>query len=220
MKFRKRVLIISDFFEPITNGIARHVNILAENLSRDIDSIVVTSGASGKGKIIKRNGVKIYFLPSITLKKIYPLALASQRKIEQIIRAEKIDICHCHAFPSFIGRNAYKASEKMNIPFVLADHGQDEHVLYNLKVASLLFRKILKRRYRKLIRKSHAVISVSRKRCSDFKDFAQKVYHIPNFTTCFHFKNIEKPRDGRKRILFVGRLAPEKNIGSLIINCG
>lgn len=174
--------------------------------------------------------MKVYRFPSIRLpkseKKFY-MGFASVRKLKRIFKEEKIDIVHTIlVIPLEVA--SLKAAKSLGIKTVVHCHTQPENVFVN--IPKFLGREILSKIFTKYILwvngKADALIYPT--------EFAKKLFpkmahyiktavisngvdtsKFAKTDTIKLFKKFNLPK-GRKNILFVGRLHPEKNIHTIL----
>lgn len=192
--------------------------------------IFITSKSPGNNKIEYFNDFKTYRFFSVLLPKtegqLY-LSFPSTTQIKNILIQEKIDIVHI-MIPTPSSISALRAARSLGINVVASSHTQPENLFlhlpkyFPLEKMNNLFYKYMNRIYKN----AEFVICPSK--------FAEKTLkkHNPNLNTCIisngadttKFKIVKSddlikkfliPKKSKKMI-FVGRLHPEKNIETLI----
>jgi len=192
--------------------------------------IFIAAKYPGRPNIDYCNNMKIYRFKSILLPKTekqFYISFPTKKQIEKLIIDEKIDILHI-MIPTPAAISSIRAAKKLNIPIIAHSHTQPENIFLHLpkkiqseKINNLCYKyliwiyknakiticpskfseKLLKKHNKKL---KTVVVSNG----VDLKKF--KKISIKNF--------IKKYGISKKdiRILFVGRLHPEKNVETLI----
>jgi len=174
--------------------------------------------------------IKVYRFFSILLpntEKQFYIALPTKEKIKNIFVKEKIDILHI-MLPTPAAIPAIKAAKDLNVKIVAHSHTQPENMLLTLPKLLRIMRldKLFYKYMIWIYKKADVVICPS--------NFAEKLLKshnkdlrttiISNGVDILKFKKIN-PKSflekynmdkARKRILFVGRLHPEKSVNTLI----
>jgi len=227
-----RIAIVCDSVTSYGGGSSVSTLRFSELLSKKGHHIVLFSSKSPKEKKIDfYKGIKVYRFPSFLMIKsretVY-FSLPFRKKIKMIFEKEKIDILHC-MLPTFISAAAIKAARELGIPVVFHSHTQPESwIIYFPK----FFQKesIVKIGYRYIIsqyKKADLVICPTKfgERLIKHYGLKKRTEAISNGINLKKFKKIKNPNKysakfalspESKKLLFVGRLDPDKN-ASLII---
>ena len=182
-------------------------------------------------KIDYYKGIKTYRFSGIKVPKtggdLY-LGFSTKKEMEKILLDEKIDILHVMV-PTPLGISAVNAAKELGIKVIAHSHTQPENIILNLPkfiVSVLMLEKIF---YKFLIwfyKKAYLVICPSKLAERLLKEYYpdMKTVIISNGVDLSKFKKEKVSKkflekyglNGKKIILYVGRLSPEKNIPVLI----
>lgn len=178
------------------------------------------------------NGMKVYRFKGIMVPKTessFFISFPDEKSIEEVFIAEKIDVVHV-LLPTPLATTSIKVAQKLNIKIVSHSHAQPENVLIHLpQMLSFIhkpFRDFLYGYLAKLYKRTDVIVyptEFARKLFSGFmmgnrsvvvsngvnRDIFKKVTPEPFFT------KFNLP-EGKTRILYVGRLHPEKNLETLV----
>lgn len=196
--------------------------------------IIISSKPPNSPALDEHNGMKIYRLHSFPIqnnnKTIY-FAYPNSKKINEILKQEKINLLH-FMIPTPLSRSAINAAKDLGIKIIAHSHTQPENIEpyfprifkktgINKYLLNLLYKYIVK-----TYDKADAVICPSKfsEALLKSKNLKSKTYVISNGIDTYKFKrqnakkyNARFNLSGKtKKILFVGRLDPEKNISVLI----
>ncbi len=128
----QRVLIVSYEYPPLGGGGGVIIEGLAEELARQIDVTVLTSGRAGLPESEKRDRLEIVRVPVwmrnaeataslVSMLSFYPLSL---RRGAELLRSRRFDLVHSSfAVPS--GPSGLRLARRAGIPHVLTVHGGD-----------------------------------------------------------------------------------------------
>ena len=175
------------------------------------------------------NGIPVYRFSSLLLPKtegrMY-ISFPTTAKIQKIFKEEKIDVVHI-MLPTPSAIACVKAAKLLKIPIVIHSHAQPENLFLHLP--KIFFREILNRLFYKylfwLYKKGDVIVYPS--------VFAQKIFpKIGNMRTMVVSNGVDMRKfrgvDTRKfyekfglsretkKVLFVGRLHPEKMVDTFI----
>ena len=226
-----RVAIICD---SVTSAIAgsfvstiRFAKILSK---RGNHIILISSRLPNTKKIDFFEGIKIYNLPAILIPKTdkkISIAISSSRTIKKILEEEKIEVIHT-MLPTPLSIAAMKAAKKLKLGIVAHAHSQPDNLTIFLpkwmqKKVNIWGYKYINWNYNK----SDVVACPSpfSERLMKSYGLKRKTEVVSNGVDTKIFKKIKvsisflkkfKVSKKSKKILFVGRLEPEKNIGLLI----
>lgn len=229
------IAIVCDAINNFTAGsfvsALRFSSILSENGHK---VIIISSRYPNTQAFEKYNGMKIYRLPSFpipkTNKRLY-IAYPNPKKVKQILKKEKIDLVH-FMIPTPLAIASVIAAKKLGIKIVGHSHTQPENWI---PYFPFLFRKIradkglIDLSYRYILgiyNKAEIIICPSKfsEEILKSRRLKTKTQVISNGVNRnkFSIQNVKKSykkfglSEKTKKILFVGRLDPEKNIPLLI----
>lgn len=139
-----KILIASDLYWPIINGVSTFSRNLAKGLAADgHEVIVVAPSQTGKKHIEVDGNYKIYRTNTITFPfyQNYKIALYPYREVKKIIDEFKPDIIHIQML-LMIGQAVMKYGNKKKIPIVSTNHIMPENLMDNLKMLAPVSRPI------------------------------------------------------------------------------
>ena len=120
------ILLISDFFCPKVGGVEVHIYQLAVSLIRLGCKVTVLTHhrKNRQGVKIMGNGIKVYFIPLITLydDTSMPILYGSLKRIREICYLEKIDIFHCHQSASILALEGVFHGKMLGKNIIFTDH--------------------------------------------------------------------------------------------------
>jgi len=204
------------------------IDLLARALiKRGHDLHVITPSDAGDGGLIDWHGVAVHrirYAPQrlerlahrgtmveaarspIGALTLLSLVRSLRRSIEALVKTEGLDVVHAHWWvPS--GVAAWRASEKIPVPYVVTVHGTDARLLGRIPGASWLGRRVLGR--------AAASTAVSKfladRVCTEVGDITITVQPMPTDTSGFVL-----PSHGGGGVVTIGRLSAQKRIGDLI----
>ncbi|MFA5259146.1 MAG: glycosyltransferase [Candidatus Pacearchaeota archaeon] len=203
----------------------------AELLSKRGHKIIFISAKSPKRpKIDSYKGIKIYRLFSFFIPKtqgpVY-ISLPRRKQIKKILEMEKIDILHViMPFPASI--QAIRAAKQLKIKVVAHSHTQPENIFYH--VPTIAGKEKLNHYFYKYLlwiyKKAEIVICPSKfaEKLLKKRDSTINTTIISNGVDISKFKKLSPASFLKKynlnekeiRLLFIGRLHPEKNVKVLI----
>ena len=220
-----KILITSDWYYPVVNGVVRSILNLKSYLeSRGHDVRVLT--LSNSTESYKKD--KVYYIGSLGAGKIYPEARISatlRSKCIEEIKEWKPDIVHSQCeFSTFM--MASKIAKKVSCPIVHTYHTIYEDYTHYFSPSKKMGRKMISVFSKAIAGKVDTLIAPSRKTMEILKSYEideEKIKIIPTgIKIPENLMKKDKLRDyygydkNDKIILYLGRLAEEKNIEELI----
>ena len=232
MKRKLNIAMICDSVTSVTGGSFASTLRFSDLLSKKGHKIIIISSSQkGKPAIDYHNKIKIYRLPSLIIpktdKKLY-LSIPSKKKIKQIIQEEKIDIVHV-TMPFPQSSRAIKAARHLSVPVITHSHVQSENweVYLPTKLRTSLVNKVFNKILVSFHNKADKIICPSKfsERLLQKNGINKPTVVISNGVNTLKFKKVPFSKadlkkhnlsETSKKVLFVGRLDPEKNIEVLI----
>jgi 1,2-diacylglycerol 3-alpha-glucosyltransferase len=224
-----RVLITTDTFLPIINGVTTSINNLYKELKNSGHEVkILTLSETGKEKMVG----DIYYLRSISIK-IYPDARIKvpfhNKLINEIIEWEP-EVVHSQTEFSTMLAAKY-VSSKLNIPHIHTYHTMYEDYLGYLPGGKIISKNTAAKAIKMLLKSVDAIIAPTEKTKNVLLSYGlhNDMYIIP---TGIDLKKFQKhiTLDEKKKIIsklglnygdkiitYVGRTAKEKNIDEIII---
>lgn len=224
MKRCLKIGIFTDVYKPVVNGVVTSIENLFNSLL-ELNHNIYIFAPEYPGYTDEDNN--IYRFKSINLwsKVNYPLGLPYSRRIFKIINSLDLDLIHCH-HPFLMGRAGQYIARKLNIPLVATLHTQYEEYVHYVPFNKYIVRSMTLWALKNFSNKCDALIipAESRKKQLQKYGISSRIKVIPNCIEpkIFDKLNGKKIKDRysispeEKVLIFVGRLAREKNIEFLI----
>ncbi len=230
-----KILITSDWYYPTVNGVVRSVLNLRKGLMEAGHEVKVLTLVQKKGQFTEEEEEVtkgVYFVPSISAERIYPQARIMKgydsKAVQEIIQW-KPDIIHsqCEFSTFFL---AERISSKLEIPIVHTYHTVYEDYTHYFSPSKKLGRHMVIGMTKVLMGRVEAVVAPSAKVTEMLKEYGVKcpLYTIPSgIDTGKYQATVSKERIAALKqkytipqdapvLVFVGRLAKEKNVPELI----
>ena len=226
------IAIVHDNLTHLIDGSIISTLRFAEYLKKQGHKLIFISGKppNNKKDIDVYNGIKTYRFVSLPLPKAHNkflLAFPSVKKLKEIFSKEKIDLVHV-MIPCPSTSVAIKAAKSLGIKVIAHSHSQPENLFLYLP-KPLRKKRIINLYYRYILwtyRKADLTICPSKFSESILKEWepSLKTVVISNGVNLSRFKKLHKNKfltkykisKKHKRILYVGRIDPEKCIDTLI----
>ncbi len=229
-----RVLIASDLYPPVINGVATFSHNLAHGLSAaGHEVIVIAPSQTGKQYSEQSGGVTVHRVRSV----VFPfyqnirICIAPQLEVRNIIKEFRPDIIHSQMVLG-IGQATTMIGRRYGIPIVSTSHAMPENLMDNLKNLSAFSRPInymladIGRRYHS---KSDIVTSPTQSGIDSLSRFTSKVtvpievisngidlkaYRSGSVSkSLYHTYNLPT---NKPIITYIGRLDAEKHVWVLL----
>lgn len=227
-----RIAMFSDTFPPEINGVATSCYNLMKTLENSGHEVisVTTNPFSNQFSYIDH----IIRIPGLEMKKLYGYRAAGfySPKAMEILRAFRPDICHIQ-HDAGIGQFGYIVAKRLNVPSVTTFHtAYEDYTHYATKGYFDRFAKNAVRVYFRFIsRRADELVTPSEKTKEYMRSIGVDKYIsvVPTGIdfSAFYRKNIPEEKlieareklnlpKGKKVLLFLGRVAPEKSIDVLL----
>lgn len=229
-----KILITSDLYPPVINGVATFSYNLAHGLAAAGHQVVVVAPSqTGKRSVEKDGHITIHRVRSV----IFPfyqnirISVTPQREMRRIINDFKPDIIH-NQMPLGIGQAATMLGRHGDIPIISTSHAMPQNLMDNLQKLSAFSRPInymLADFGRRFHGKSDAVTSPTKSGLHGFERFVSKIstplYIISNGVNLQSFtpgtpknsiyRKYKLPKN-KQIITYLGRLDAEKHVWVLL----
>lgn len=220
-----KILITSDWYHPVVNGVVRSILNLKSYLEdRGFDVKVLT--LSNSTESYKKENV--YYIGSLGAGKIYPDARISatlRNKFIEEIKDWKPDIVHSQCeFSTFM--MATKIAKKASCPIIHTYHTIYEDYTHYFSPSKKVGKKVISVFSKAIADRTDYIIAPSKKTLEILKSYDiedEKIKIIPtgiempeNLSDKYKLRDYYGFDKSDKIILYLGRLAEEKNIEELI----
>lgn len=218
-----KIAIFSDTFSPQINGVTKNLDKLIEYLTmKEIDYMVFAPETPGEKEVVyEKNIQRLLSLPFV----LYPelrISLPNYIKIRNQLKDFNPDIIHL-VTPFNIGLSGFKYARRNNIPFVSSYHTNFDQYLdyYNLQ----LLEKPVWSYLRWFHNQSFINFCPSQSTMEDLKekgfinlDVWKRGIDTNQFSPDYRDEDLRRKYNLNDKIvlLYVGRVAPEKNLKLLI----
>lgn len=229
-----KILITSDLYPPVINGVSTFSQNLARGLSAAGHEVVVAAPSQDGRRSIETDGdITIHRLRAVVFRfyQNVRICVAPQLEIRNIIQDFQPDVIH-NQMPLAIGQAGTMLGRRQDVPIVSTSHAMPENLMDNLKNLSAVskpFNYMLADFGRRYHSKSDAVTSPTKSGIEGFAKFASKLeaplYVISNGINLDEYspgkpdsKIYEKyglPTD-KPIITYLGRLDAEKHVWVLL----
>lgn len=225
-----KVLITTDWYDPVVNGVVTSVHTLMEELKKRGNEVRVLTLSRNRHSYIEGN---VYYAGSADAGRIYPEARfrlpIPGRYVQELIEWEP-DVIHsqCEFSTFFLAR---KIARELSIPIIHTYHTIYEDYTHYFSPKKTWGRNVVRKVTRRLSRQVSGMIVPSEKirRLLESYQVECPLWVIPSGIDLSRFSIDETDlyrEDVRKRyglsskktvLLYVGRLAKEKNIEELLL---
>src|SRR5713101_2734826 len=228
-----KICDLTQFYSPVSGGVKRYlhekIDYIDRHASRD-EHVLIVPGAKTKVKASGRSHVYTIRSPLVSRTAQYR-ALLNLRAVEEILERERPDVIES-TDPYQLGWKALKVGRALRVPVVGFYHSHFPEA-YVRKSATFLGRtatrrmmKLSRAYVRKLYNQHAATVVASERLARVLRDWGVRnvrVLHLGVNIETFHpdKSNAEATRESlgvdsnRKLLLYVGRLAKEKNTAKL-----
>jgi len=228
-----KILIASETYPPQINGAAKFTQQLAVGLAKNGHQVrLIAPGVKFQDEIEEKDGVKIFRMKSILVKKIHPYfrsvaPLNLGKKINKIFNDFKPDIIHIQNH-FILGKICLKIAKKRNVPIVGTNHFMPDNLLeYVPKLIAQKTANIMWKDFLKVYNQLNCVTapSLAAKALVEKVGLKNKVVVISNGIDLNKFKPIEIRDENFDKFgldkntpifIFVGRLEKDKNIDLIL----
>ncbi|NTW62040.1 glycosyltransferase family 4 protein [Candidatus Saccharibacteria bacterium] len=229
-----KILIASDLYWPVLNGVSTFARSLAQGLaSRGHEVLVIAPSQTGRKYRETDGNYTIARTATVVFPfyQNYRISLYPNMEVKKIIKEFKPDVVHIQGF-LMVCQAVMKYSQKYDIPIVSTNHAMPENLMDNLKMLAPISRPI-NYAMKKYIARYHLktdYFTIPKQSAIDIFDLSQNKMKIPveavsNGIDLSHFSvgvpdklviaKFNLPTD-RPIIDFVGRVDAEKHISVLV----
>ena len=139
-----RIIIASDLYWPVINGVSTFARTLAKGLAdRGHEVLVIAPSQNGKKHKEHDGNYTIARTATVVFPfyQNYRISLYPYSEVKKIIKDFKPDVMHTQSF-LMIGQAVVKYGQKYGIPVVSTNHAMPENLMDNLKLLAPVSRPI------------------------------------------------------------------------------
>lgn len=220
-----KIGFFSNSYHPMVSGVVKAIDFMRLGLKElGHETYVITAGYPG----FKECDPCVIRYPSIALGPAakFPLAIPFQPALDKKIQNLNLDLVHTQ-HPFLLGETGARLAHKQKIPLVFTFHTRyDDYLHYTpFGIPQFISKSFIKNKILHFLKKSDAIIAPtpSIKELILQYGIQDKCQVIPNAISLSQFQKkdgksvLEKYHlEGRKVSVFIGRLAPEKNLSFLL----
>ena len=215
-----RVGMFANSYLPVVNGVVRSIMLYRQGLLNDCHFVGVFAPDA---RDYEDEQPFIFRYPAIPLpthlKLSFPVVAAPH--ITWMVPRLKLDIIHAH-HPVIVGAEAARFSEELDIPLVFTFHTMyHEYTHYFLGMDNELVKQVVRRSVRDFANRADHIIAPSPAVVDLLPEYGieKPVDILPTPVDLDQFKPRSKPLlddPNRVRLIYVGRVAKEKNLDFLL----
>jgi len=220
-----RIAVFTDSYLPQINGVVTQIKNTSEELvKRGHEILIVAPSHNKKFKETNGNGLKVVYLPSLTLPTYsdYKITFPTSSRVKKELKEFKPDVIHVHT-PFSIGWMGVRYGKRYKIPVIGTYHTLIPEFMMYLPlpiIKETQFAKQTAWKYTNLFYNRCNVIttpSVSMKKELE-KNGAKKTIALPNAINFKQFNKVKKKnyKTKKPKLIYFGRIGLEKNIEVLV----
>jgi len=225
-----KIGIFTECYKPTVNGVVSSIETFREQLEKQGYQFFIFAPQHKYAQPQKN----VFRVPSFTWPTVrdYPIGLPYFSHLENVVSSLKLDLVHCqHIF--LMGSYGQSLAKKLSLPCVYTYHTVLTEYVHYLPIKSLwgLAKKFLIKRAKNFCNQSDRIIVPSRPIASLLKSYGvtTPIVVIPTGIDLRKFRKLSRKERSilltkfkipyeKEILLFVGRLAQEKNL-DFLINC-
>lgn len=221
------IAIFTNAYKPIISGVVNCIDLMRKFLEKKGHGVYIFAPYF-HGYTDPENE-KVFRYPSLNLtnKVKFPVPIPFYPKAEKFLSETKIDVIHCH-HPFILGDEGAKWAAKLNVPLFFTFHTQYEMYSHYIPLPQDFVKSASKTLVSAYTKKCSVIITpgtaIEELLKRDYNITNQKIAYMRNSIDLDAFKNPNKTRirkmhsidDDEKLLIYVGRMAEEKNIPFLI----
>ena len=215
-----RVGMFANSYLPVINGVVRSMMLYRQGLMNDCHFVGIFAPDA---KDYEDDQPFVFRYPAIPLptKLRYSFPVVAAPHITWLLPRLKLDVVHAH-HPIIVGAEAARFSEELDIPLVFTFHTMyHEYTHYFLGMDNELVKQIVRKSVRDFANRADHIIAPSPAVVDLLPDYGinKPVEILPTPVDIDQFKPRPKPlldNPDRIRLIYVGRVAKEKNLDFLL----
>lgn len=221
-----RIAIFTNAYKPIASGVVNTIDFIVNALREKGNDVCIFAPGF---KDYKDADERVYRYRSVNLTRDvkFPIAIPFSFKIGKILDQFKPDIIHVHQ-PFVLGDAAYYYSRKFNIPIVFTLHTQYEMYSHYVPLPPDIVKYLCRHIVKRFAEKTDLVTTPAESIAGLLRNYGvqNRIKVIPNAIDIDSYREISRDSINdmkdelglgkNKVILYVGRIAPEKNLELLV----
>ena len=216
------IAIFTNAYKPIISGVVNCIDLMRKNLQKKGHNVYIFAPNFQDYEDPKDENVFRYPSLNLTNKVKYPIPLPFYPKAEKFLSENQIDIIHCH-HPFILGEEGAKWATKLNVPLFFTFHTQYEMYSHYIPLPQDFVKSVSKSVVFSFTKKCSVIITPGTAIVDLIKNdygITQNVIYMKNSIDLDDFQNPNRElirkkyeiKDDEKLLIYVGRMAPEKNI--------
>ncbi len=221
-----KVAIFTNAYKPISSGVVNTIEFIKNALEKRGHEVYIFAPAFYDYRDSEKNIFR-YRSVDLTRKVKFPIAIPFSPEADQIIEEFKPDIIHAH-HPFVLGKAACRYARRLGVPLVFTFHTQYEMYTHYVPLPTAVTRYSCRKIVKAFCDRADCITTPARSIAELLRSYGVKrrIEVIPNGIDLSPYLEVSPARveeirkeyglEGKKSIIFVGRIAPEKNLVFLV----
>lgn len=215
-----KIAIFTNAYKPIISGVVNCIDLMRKNLIKKGHTVFIFA-PEFMGYTDSEENVYRYPSLNLTNKVKFPIPIPIFPIADKILKNENIDIIHCH-HPFILGEEGAKWAAKLNVPLFFTFHTQYEQYAHYVPLPATLVKGVSKAVVSAYAKKCSVIITPGTAIIEELKNYGieHNVVYMQNSIDLDDFENPDGSeikerygiKEGEKLLVYVGRMAQEKNI--------
>ncbi|NOX62461.1 MAG: glycosyltransferase family 4 protein [Chloroflexi bacterium] len=212
-----RIGMFSNAYKPIISGVVRSISLYRKGLE-EAGHFVALFAPEGRG--YEDDEPFIFRYPAVPLRMDYTFPVVMAPQITWLVPRLKLQVLHAH-HPFILGKEAVNFSQALGIPLVFTFHTLYHEYTHYVGFETDIAKRLTKRLVGDYANQAHRIIAPSARVLELLPEYRieRPVDILPTPVDLSVFPPRQHPpliNDKRKQLVYVGRVAKEKNLDFLL----